>query len=174
MSVLKYRRSSDGALTLLSLPTGLQGPVGDTGPKGLEGPQGIKGLTGNPGSKGLTGDRGQTGDVGYDGDPTSGSYGTQRWRFTWGTVYLPSCYGSGENGNYPEGYGNGFTKWEVNFGFSFISVQAICTGIKNNWGATLNGHGITEVYTYGLKGVVHNKDAARDSCYVAWCAWGYW
>ena len=160
MSVLRYRRSSDGQFELLTLPTGPDGPPGDKGATGATGPPGDKGATGPPGDKGNTGSPGAQGDRGYDGDPSSGSYGSQRWRFVWGTVLVNAA-------------ANTHTAWSVNFGFTYISVQAICTGVKNNWGNTTSGAGITSVSTTGLQGVVYNSGSA-DSCYVAWCAWGYW
>ena len=196
MSVLRYRRSSDGAWTLLDLPAGATGPTGNTGSTGPTGPTGPKGPTGTTGATGPTGPQGNTGGtgavgptgpkglqggtggqggVGYDGNPTStGNYGVNRWRLTWGTVYLASCLGSGENGSYPEGFGNGYTKWTVGYGFNYISVQSICTGVKNNWGNTVAGAGITSNNADGLVGVVRNNDTNRDSCYVAYIAWGYW
>lgn len=195
MSVLRYRRSSDGAWVLLDLPSGPTGPQGAAGSVGATGPTGAKGANGTTGGVGPTGPQGTPGGtgpvgptgpqgpagstggqgpVGNDGNPTSGAYGSQRWRLVWGTVYLPDCLASGENGSYPEGYGNGYTKWTVGFGFNYISVQAICTGVKNNWGNTLAGAGITQVNADGLVGVVYNKTTSRDSCYVAWMAWGYW
>lgn len=161
MSVLRYRRSSDGQFELLTLPTGPQGPQGDKGATGATGPTGDKGATGPPGDKGNTGSPGPQGDRGVDGDPTSGSYGSLRWRVAWGTVLVNAA-------------ANSHTAWSVNFGFSFIGgYNAIITGIKNNWGNTVAGAGLTDVNANSLQGVVRNNGSA-DSCYVAWMAWGYW
>jgi hypothetical protein len=177
MSVLRYRRSSDGAWTLLSLPAGPTGPqgakgptgdmgakgaTGDAGAKGPQGDMGPKGQTGDQGPKGPQGDRGPTGGqgpVGYDGNPTSGGYGTPRWRIIWGATYV-TCPA------------NSYTTWSAGFGFSYQSVSAICTGVKNNWGNSMDGAGITEVNANGLVGVVHNRSGSADDCRVAWIAWG--
>lgn len=66
MSVLKYRRSSDGVPVTLPLvgPTGLTGDKGATGDQGIEGPQGIEGIKG---PTGVTGDQGPTGFQGATG-----------------------------------------------------------------------------------------------------------
>lgn len=165
MSVLRYRRSSDGAWTLLDLPAGLDGPdgpAGPTGPAGVKGGTGPKGPTGPQGARGATG---ATGAVGPDGDPTSGGYGSLRWRIIWGTTYVSAAGGTGGK----------YTTWVANFGFSFVGgFNAICTGVKNNWGNVIDGAGITSVSASGLQGVVHNNSTSADDCYVAWLAWGYW
>lgn len=162
MSVLRYRRSSDGEFTLLELPVG---PPGPDGPQGDPGPQGAKGATGPAGDTGPQGDRGATGNtgaVGPDGDPTSGGYGTLRWRLIWGTVLVNAA-------------ANAHTAWSANFGFTFAGgYNAICTGVKNNWGNTVAGAGLTSVSATGVQGVVRNNSGSADSCYVAWMAWGYW
>jgi hypothetical protein len=161
MSVLRYRDSATGQWTLLTLPAGFdgaqgaQGPQGDPGPKGATGPVGDKGATG---ARGATGD---TGPVGPDGDPTSGSYGSLRWRVVWGTTYVSAAAGK-------------HTTWSAQFGFSYVGgYNALCTGVKNNWGNTLRGAGLTSVSPAGVSGVVYNAGDA-DTCYVAWMAWGYW
>lgn len=162
MSVLRYRRSSDGAWTLLDLPAGPQGPQGLKGPVGLTGAKGLTGLTGDTGPQGDRGATGGQGPVGYDGDPTStGNYGVNRWRIAWGTVYVSAA-------------ATAHTAWSINFGFSYVSnLNAIITGVKNNWGNTVAGVGITTVRADGLDGVVRNNGGA-DDCYVAWIAWGVW
>lgn len=161
MSVLRYRDSISGAWTLLDLPAGpdgaqgAQGEKGDTGGKGATGPVGDKGLTG------ARGPTGATGAVGPDGDPTSGSYGSQRWRVVWGTTFVSAG-------------ASGHTAWSATFGFNFVGgYNAICTGVKNNWGNTVRGAGLTSVSPGGVSGVVYNAGGA-DTCYVAWMAWGYW
>jgi hypothetical protein len=69
VSVLKHRRSSDGAIVLLPLrgPTGATGPKGATGDKGATGPTGDKGPTGNTGGQGPQGPQGATGNTGGQG-----------------------------------------------------------------------------------------------------------
>jgi hypothetical protein len=173
MSVLRYRRSSDGQFELLTLPAGPDGPPGDKGTTGATGPQGDKGATGatgpqgdkgNTGATGGIGDRGATGATGArgpDGDPTSGSYGSLRWRVAWGTVQVSAA-------------ANAHTAWSVGFGFTYAGgYNAIVTGVKGNWGNTVAGAGLTAVNANGLQGVVRNNGSA-DSCWVAWIAWGYW
>lgn len=161
MSVLRYRDLSDGQWKLLSLPQGFTGPVGDKGPTG---DTGAKGATGAQGSTGPVGDRGPTGaqgPVGGDGTPTSGGYGTWRWRVAWGAQYVSAA-------------GNAHTAWYAPFGFTYNgNLTVICTGVKNNWGNTLVGAGITSFDGNGISGVVRNKGGA-DDCYVSWLAWGTW
>lgn len=170
MSVLRYRRSSDGAWTLLDLPAGPQGAQGDKGPVGLTGAKGLTGLTGDTGPQGDRGPTGGQGPVGYDGDPTStGNYGVSRWRIAWGTTLVTAA-------------ANAHTAWSINFGFSYVSnLNAIVTGVKNNWGGSsgtgnhqIVGAGITTVRADGLDGVVRNNGDTADTCYVAWMAWGVW
>lgn len=92
MSVLKFRRSSDGVIVTQPLvgatgptgakgatgatgPTGPTGPTGNTGSQGPVGPtgptgaQGFTGATGGQGPAGPTGFTGATGDQGYGGQP---------------------------------------------------------------------------------------------------------
>lgn len=174
MSLTYYRDPQSGLFVPLG-PTGPTGPtgaagdtggeVGPTGPTGPTGPQGLAGIagvtgptgpTGNTGAKGATG---ATGAVGPDGDPTSGGYGSLRWRIIWGTVYVIG--------------GPGHVAWSANYGFTYTGgYNALCTGVKNNWGNTAAGAGITSVSSTGISGVVYFK--SYDDCYVAWMAWGYW
>jgi hypothetical protein len=66
------------------------------------------------------------------------------------------------------------TAWSAGYGFSYTGgLTAICTGVKNNWGATTAGAGITAQNAGDVQGVVYNKGSA-DTCYVAWMSWGYW
>ncbi len=182
MSVVRYRRSSDGAWTLLDLPSGPTGPQGNagsvgpagpTGPTGNTGATGGTGPTGPQGAKGLTGDKGATGAqgaqgpqgpqgaVGPDGDPSTGGYGSLRWRIAWGTVFVNAA-------------ATAHTAWSAGFGFNYTGgLTAICTGVKNNWGDTTAGAGLTAHNAGSVEGVIYNKGGA-DSCYVAWMSWGYW
>ena len=71
MSVLKYRRSSDGVLVTLPLvgPAGLPGGTGPTGDKGAKGATGNTGPTGSQGGTGPTGFQGGGGPQGAPGSP---------------------------------------------------------------------------------------------------------
>jgi hypothetical protein len=100
--------------------------------------------------------------VGPDGNPSSGGYGSLRWRIIWGTTYV-SCPA------------NAHTAWSAGFGFSFTGgYNAICTGVKNNWGNTVAAAGLTSVNPDSVAGVIRNNSGTADDCYVAWLAWGYW
>lgn len=65
MSVLKYRDSTTGLMTLMNL----KGAVGDKGPTGPQGDVGPTGDPGAPGNKGATGDPGPRGNTGKAGSP---------------------------------------------------------------------------------------------------------
>lgn len=83
MSVLKYRRSSDGVLVTLPL-VGPTGPVGDKGPTGPQGDTGPQGPVGDKGSKGTTGDQGPQG---FQGGPGQGGQ-PQGVTFRRGEAYI--------------------------------------------------------------------------------------
>lgn len=145
--------------------TGAVGPTGPTGPTGPRGPVGPAGPKGPKGPKGRKGDTGATtyGPVGYDGDPSSGNYGSLRWRIIWGAQYL----------NVPDG---GTYQFSVNYGFTYQGGY-ICmvTGVKNTWGELVGGASVIQNNANGFVGAVYNySKTSYVDCYVAWMCWGYW
>lgn len=143
MSVLKYRRSSDGVLTTLPLV----GPTGATGPKGATGDQGTQGPQGPQGNKGATGATGDQGPQGFQGGQGAGGQ-PQGITFRRGEAYITPV------ANTPTAVGisySGFTQTPTVFACARTTVpnRVISCGAQTAPSTTSSGVVIVRTNTTG-------------------------
>lgn len=152
MSVLKYRRSSDGVLVTQPLV----GPKGATGIKGLTGDKGATGATGDTGAKGATGSQGPQGYQGAQG-PQGAAGAPAGITFRRGEAYITPVANTSTRVTI---YYDGFTQLPTIFACARTSVPGTVTSC-----GTGTGPGLTST-------TVSVRRSNTTGTYVQWIAVG--